>query len=294
MASATLRLGDLRLEGESRAGSETWFRVFPPGLAFDAGRGAPQLSGARDLFLSHGHLDHALGTPYLLSQRSMHRDQETRVFCPAATAEPLEALIAAAGRLENTTYDYELRGLTPGERVNVGRGLVVEAFATDHVVASLGYHLLRRRTRLKAEFRQLVEERGENGGIAIRDLRQRGVEVTETVEDLVLTYCGDTGPGVFDLEPRVYATPVLIIECTFVRGDLRDKGRRFGHLHIEDLAERADRFENETIVLHHLSRRHGVSELRAAVEEKLPMLAERVRYIPFTDDGDETAEGAEP
>ena len=57
----------------SRAGDDNWFRIHPPGLAFDVGRGALQLAGAQDVFLSHGHLDHALGLPYVLSQRSLHR-----------------------------------------------------------------------------------------------------------------------------------------------------------------------------------------------------------------------------
>ena len=68
MRPVELRLGDLRIEGWSRAGDETWFRVHPAGLAFDTGRGAFQLAGAHDVFLSHGHLDHALGLPYVLSR----------------------------------------------------------------------------------------------------------------------------------------------------------------------------------------------------------------------------------
>src|SRR5688572_22953780 len=76
------RLGDLALTGWSRAGDASWFRVQPPGLALDAGRGAQELVGARDVFLTHGHLDHALGVPWLVSQRTRHRFENTRIFCP--------------------------------------------------------------------------------------------------------------------------------------------------------------------------------------------------------------------
>jgi ribonuclease Z len=272
MRPVELRFGDLRIEGWSRAGDDNWFRVHPPGLALDVGRGAVQLAGAQDVFLSHGHLDHALGLPYILSQRSLHRLVHTRVFCPAETAEALGAFIAAAERLERAAYRYDLVPLEPGDRVEVGRGLRMEAFATDHVVPSLGYHLWRSRRRLAPAF----------GGLPpaeLISLREQGVDTSETVEDLWLTYCGDTGPGLFEREPRVFRSRVLMLECTFLGEEHRDKGARFKHLHLGDIAHRADEFRNEALVLHHLSRRFRVEELRAEVDRRLPELASRVHIL---------------
>lgn len=267
------RFGDLRIEGESRAGTETWFRVFPPGLAFDAGRGALPLSGAQDLFLSHGHLDHALGTPYVLSQRSLHQHEGTRVFCPREIVDDLGRFLDAAARLERVAYRFELRGLAPGDRVEVGRDLTVEAFANDHVVPSLGYFLWRSKSRLAREHVGKTHTE-------LQALREAGVEISETVEELALAYCGDTGPGVFDAEPRVFEARVLLLECTFLDPGMRDRGGRYKHVHLLDLAERQDRFANEYLVLHHLSRRHTPGQLARAVAEHLPALAERIHIVP--------------
>jgi ribonuclease Z len=272
MRPVELRFGDLRLEGWSRAGDETWVRVHPPGLAFDAGRGALQLGGAQDVFLTHGHLDHALGLPYVLSQRSLHRLVHTRVFCPAEIAEPVQALITAAERLENAHYIYDLVPLAPGARVPVGRDLVIEAFPTDHVVPSLGYHLWKLRRRLAPEYVGLPPAE-------LIALRGRGVETAEVVEDLWLSYCGDTGPGVFTAEPRVFASKVLVLECTFLGDKHRDKGARFKHLHLEDIVERRASFHNEALVLQHLSRRHKVAELRDEIRRLLPALAPRIHFL---------------
>jgi ribonuclease Z len=268
----SIQVGDLRLEGVSRAGTETWLRVHPPGLAFDAGRGALPLAGARDLFLSHGHLDHALGVPYVLSQRSLHQHAGTRVFCPAPTAADLAAFVAAAARLENAHYDFELVGLEPGQRVEVGKGMAVEAFAGDHVVPSLGYHLIRRKRRLRPELAGL--ERDE-----LLARREAGEEITETLDELALSYVGDAGPAVFATEPRLFTTEVLVVECTFVGDELRDKGARYKHLHVDDLAAHAGRFENRAIVLTHLSRRHRRSELLAEVRRRMPEVADRVHVL---------------
>ncbi len=272
MSPGLFQFGDLSVEGESRAGRETWFRVQPPGIAFDVGRGAPNLAGVADVFLSHGHLDHALGVPFLLSLRSMQGAGETRVHCPRAAAGPLRALVEAAAALENRSYRYRIVPLDPGDRVDLPQELAVEAFATDHVVPSLGYLLIRRKRRLAPAYRGLPGER-------IAELRRGGAEVAAVEEAPWLAYCGDTGAGVFAAEPRLFDVPVLLLECTFLGDRLRDRGDRYGHLHLEDLVERERSFRNEAVVLHHLSRRHRPEELAREIADRLPALAPRVHLL---------------
>ena len=263
----------MSIEGSSVAGEETWFRIHPPGLAFDVGRGAPSQAGARDLFVSHGHLDHALGVPYVLSQRTLHHQAPTRVFCPRPVAGVLGEFVAAAERLEGVEYHYEIVGLDPGDRVEVGRDLAIEAFATDHVVPSLGFHLLRRRRKLKDEYRACA-------GAELARLRAGRVEIDDVAEDVWLSYCGDTGPGVFGLAPRLRASRLLMIECTFLGDEVRQHGSAYKHLHFDDLVDHEVELQgHEAIVLHHLSRRHSIDELRREVEARLPGLAPRIHLL---------------
>lgn len=273
MAPASLRFGELRIEGTSHAGEETWFRIHPPGLAFDVGRGDPVLAGARDLFLTHGHLDHASGVAYVLSQRSLHRQESTRVICPAPVAEGVEDLLAAASRLEGVPYRYEIVPSKAGDRIVVGKNLEVEAFATDHVVPSLGYHLVRRKRRLAPEYRGLEADE-------LVALKSSGREIEQEDEEIWLSYCGDTGAGVFASEPRLFGSRILLIECTFMTDGLRESSASYKHLHVEDLAERAEKFRNEALVLHHLSRRHRPEELRAQIDRRMPALAPKIHLFP--------------
>ena len=266
------RLGELSLTGWSRAGDASWFRVHPPGLAFDAGRGAQELVGAQDVFLSHGHLDHALGVPWLVSQRTGHRFEQTRVFCPREIEPEIAGLLEATARLECVSYQVELRGLDPGDTVAVGRGLSIEAFPTDHVVPSLGYHLIRERAHLLPELRDWPAAE-----IAAR--KKRGEPVARSERELWFSYCGDTGAAVFDLEPRVFSTRVLLLECTFFGATHRDHGVRFKHLHLEDVAARAADFANEALLLSHVSRRYRAADVIAEVGQRLPELAARVHVL---------------
>lgn len=266
------RAGELRIEGRSWAGEDTWFRVHPPGLAFDVGRGALQLAGAQEIFLSHGHLDHVLGLPFVLSQRSLHGEGETRVFCPPAVAAPLADLVDAASRLEEREYRWHLVPLQPGDRVEVGKDLVVEAFSTRHAAPSLGYRLLRRRRRLAAAFRELSTEE-------LVELKSRGEQIEVVEERPWVAYCGDVDAGTLDQDPSLYEVPVLMIECTFLAAGMEEKASRFGHIHLADLVERRERFRNQAILLHHLSRRHDEAELRAAVLREMPELADRIHLL---------------
>jgi ribonuclease Z len=226
------------------------------------------------LFLSHGHLDHALGVPWVLSQRKLHGAGPTRLLVPAEVADELEAFVAAAERLERVRYPREIVPLAAGDRIELARGFALEAFAVDHVVPALGCHLLRRRRTLRAE---LVGRSGEE----IAALRAAGEPVERESEEVWLSYCGDTGPGVFARAPRLAASRYVLIECTFSGAAMHGRGAAYGHLHVGDLAQHAGRLAGcETIVLHHRSRRHSADELRRELERLAPDLARRAVLFP--------------
>jgi ribonuclease Z len=181
--------------------------------------------------------------------------------------------------LEDRSYEYEIIPLQGGDSVEVGTDLRVEAFATEHPVPSLGYHLVRQTRRLRGEHRHL-------GGPELVRLKEKGVEITRVEEETWLSYAGDTGPGVFDREPRLFQSKVLLLECTFLGSRKRASASVYGHLHLDDLVERAESFRNQVLLLHHLSRRHSVAEFRAVIDRALPDLASRVHLMVEPERGD--------
>src|SRR5207248_4071869 len=92
-------------------------------------------------------------------------------------------------------------------------------------------------------------------------------------------YTGDTTPAGLDNSPpadvgqppAAFEAKVLITEMSFIREKhRRDKIHKFGHMHLDDFVERADRFKNELIVAAHFSTRYHPSEVRRLLEAKLP------------------------
>jgi ribonuclease Z len=218
--------------------------------------------------------------PYLLSQRTLHHRDRTRIFCPREIAPDLAELVAAAGRLERIDYAFDLVPLAAGDRAELGGGFALAAFALDHPGPALGLHLLRRRRKLRPELAGLPGEE-------IRRLRDNGETVQVDREEVWLSYCGDTGPRVWDFGPRLVESRVLLLECTFLGDERRFRANEYGHLHLEDLVENEERLAaHEWIVLHHLSRRHTPGELRAAVEERLPRMARKIHVWGEPDPGD--------
>jgi ribonuclease Z len=73
----------------------------------------------------------------------------------------------------------------------------------------------------------------------------------------------------------VYEAAILITELTFFRPDHRkEKIHKFGHTHLDDILDRADRFRNELLIFSHFSTRYHDQQIRRAVERRL---SERIR-----------------
>jgi ribonuclease Z len=98
-----------------------------------------------------------------------------------------------------------------------------------------------------------------------------GVEVTAEMRVPLVAYLGDSAPGGLDRCPAMYDARVLITELTFIAPSHRkEKIHKFGHIHLDDLLERRDRFKNELIIASHFSARYTGKRIRHLVERRVP------------------------
>ncbi len=69
----------------------------------------------------------------------------------------------------------------------------------------------------------------------------------------------------------MYKAEILIAEMTFVAPSHRTELiHKHGHMHLDDIVERRERFENEQIIFAHFSTRYHASQIRAFVAKALP------------------------
>ncbi|MHB1560416.1 MAG: MBL fold metallo-hydrolase [Isosphaeraceae bacterium] len=260
----TLQHQNLTVEGYSRAAVQTYWRVPELKIGFDLGVQPWSFMTTPTWFLSHTHLDHVAALPVLVARRRMMKMEPPTIYMPAEAVDGVHAVLRAFQRLDRGRMPCELIGLNPDDEVELSRELVVRAFATRHTIPSLGYLVWERRKKLKPEYQELTGEQ-------IRDLRMSGVEVSAELRVPKLAYLGDTSPPGLDIFPETYRAQILILEMTFVAANERASViHKYGHTHLDDLIERADRFENEVIIASHFSTRLHPDQIVRIVEKRLP------------------------
>lgn len=261
----------LSIEGYSRAAVQSYWRIPELKLGFDLGGSPWTFLGTSSWFVTHAHLDHLAAIPVFVARRRMMKMEPPTIYLPAEVVDNVHRLLLAWQRLDRGRMVCELIGVKPGDVVELSREHVVTAFQTKHTVPSVGYVVWDRRKKLRPDLVGLPQNE-------IRDRRLAGEEVTHEVRVPLVCYTGDTAPAGLDNDPAVYEAQVLITEMTFYRPEHRkEKIHKFGHTHLDDIIERADRFRNELIVLTHFSTRYHEKQIRAAVEQRLPeKLRERV------------------
>jgi ribonuclease Z len=262
----------LTIEGYSRAAVQSYWRIPELKLGFDLGASPWAFMGTQTFFVTHAHLDHLAAIPVYVARRRMMKMDPPTIYLPEESVEGVRRVLQAWQRLDRGRMICELIGVKPGDEIQLSREHVVTAFATKHTVPSVGYVVWDRRRKLRPDLVGL-------SGDEIRDRRLAGEEVTQEMRFPLVCYVGDSAPAGLDQCQAVYDAQILITEMTFFRPEHRkEKIHKFGHTHIDDIIERADRFKNELIILTHFSTRYQEKQIQAAIDQRLPAgLRERVK-----------------
>lgn len=264
----------IEIEGVSIAGHESFYKLPAFHCLLEFGRAPDDVVGYATVCLTHGHLDHAAGLAHHASRRRLTGLPPARVFAPEEAVPDLEAWLAISQRLENVGYGVHVTPAIPGRSVTLRRDLELKFLPGRHRVPTVGY--------LFSEIRQkLDDELKDFSGDEIAALRAGGRQVTHREEIPLLAYSGDCGPEVFDVAPELFRARVLLVECSFVGPDDHDRARKYAHIHLDDIAERAAQFENEAIVLTHFSMRYRPAEILEALDRLPAQIADRViAFLP--------------
>jgi len=264
MPVKTLVHKDLTIEGYSRAAVQTYWRIPELKIGFDLGAQPWAFMSTGTWFVSHAHLDHLAALPVYVARRRMMKMEPPTIYLPASAVEHVERILKLFTRLDRGRMPCQLLPLEPGAEIELSREHVVTVSATKHTIPSLGFVVWERRRKLRPEYQGLT-------GPQIRDLRLGGTDVTEERRVARFAYLGDSSPEGLDDCPAMYDAHVLVMEMTFVAPSHRkDKIHKFGHMHLDDVIARRERFKNEVIIASHFSTRYNSKRIRDIVGRMVP------------------------
>lgn len=268
---AELTHQNLRIVGFSLAGEETFLALPELNLAFDMGRAPREVIAIDHVFLTHGHMDHAAGIAYYFAQRWFLDNDPGNLYVAEGLRDPVQRLLRVWSEIDGHEPPARVHVVRPGEDVVLRRDLLVRPFEVNHPGPraahgpgsnALGFSAIEVRHKLRPEYQELT-------GPQIVDLKKKGVEVTRRVEIPLVAYCGDTGPGAFFELDFVRNARILLLECTFLAAEHRERARAGAHMHLSDLKNVLPFLRNERIVLTHISRRLTTREARDILRAEL-------------------------
>lgn len=300
---------NLQLAIHSSPRFATW--IWLPGwrLLIDAGDGATQHLGYKirkidTVALTHSHRDHIGGLLQVINQRGEAGSFAVAHPCGGRSFGMLEAFsnkFNPGSSWRAVWHALEEGDELPGGTSGSGERLL-KAFRTrhytddepQHAPRSLGYHLLWRKAKVRAEYRDLPQAE-------LDEIRARvGREgITEMVDEKWVTVGGDGAP----LQPQDAAGARLLLhEATFLSDADRDSGDEggppeddepernaaaqttprdnaanreanqaasHGHVHstVEEALRVAREAEVEDVVLYHVSTRYTDAQIRDATRD---------------------------
>lgn len=277
-APVSLRLGAQELWVFSVSGLATY--VHAPGLdaVFDLGHCTWEAARAGHVLLSHTHQDHVGGLWRHLALRQLTGLGRPRVFVPRGSRDALAEHLQSWLRLEQhpadaLDVDAVLHPVGPGDSFPLGRRGSVEVFSVHHRIESVGFTVTQRRRRLLPQW---VGAPGPELGAA----RARGERIDEEFSTQALTYVGDSTLQTLREAKGLGASEVLVLEATHLGDTDRATAARWGHTHLEELAElwreQPEALASPHIVLKHFSMRYSRAQILDAVRALPPGLRERV------------------
>jgi ribonuclease Z len=260
----SLTFKEITIEGYSRAAVQTYWRIPEYKLGFDLGAQPWSFMGTPLWFVSHTHMDHLVALPVYVARRRMMKMEPPTIYLPEHAIEPIQKILKYFSRMDRGRLPCTLLPIAAGDEIEISREHVVTVSPTMHTVPSFGFVVWERRKKLKPEFLNLPGEK-------IRDLKFAGVEITTEMRIPRVAYLGDSSPDGLDACPAMFEAEVLITEMTFVAARHRkEKIHKYGHMHLDDIIERREKFHNQLIIASHFSTRYHTKQVVEQVTRALP------------------------
>lgn len=254
----------IEFEGYSEGGVRTCVHVPKYKLMFDIGGFPHEKTHVDNVLITHGHMDHACGIPFYISQRSLQNLKSPNIYVNESMYENTRKIIELYAEIEGFKYQYNLVKTPMNQEFPLNQNTYFKAYKTTHRIPSQGYTIFDRVLKLKSEYIDLSRDE-------IFKLKQQKIEITEPVSKPIISFSGDTQIEYILDHQDVRESKILFLECTYIDQERNvENARTWGHTHLDEIFHYANEFKNEKIVLIHFSKRYHKNTIRETIRKKTP------------------------
>ncbi|KAG7365154.1 beta-lactamase-like protein [Nitzschia inconspicua] len=269
----------LSIVGLGRSADASSYFLPELGIVLDAGIHVKSIR-PKTVFLTHGHRDHIAALP-------THAAARAKIFCPDAITILVRRFLLAEAQLnygapqtDDETIaalgEYDLNPVADGDEILLPKEayqgsptpIGIKVFRAPHKegVPAVSYGIYRAKTRLKDEYVNFPKKE-------LGALIQNGIQITETFNEGLLFYTGDTTINLLKDRWREILPHYkhVIHEVTFLgkpSSTLDEEARKKGHTHYSQLHPWICAFPDTTFVCVHWSLRYSRQDVLQFFEEE--------------------------
>lgn len=254
----------MHVNGVSVAGMGTCLYLPEIAVSIDVAQGLPFSFKSKNFLITHAHMDHASGIPYVVSQKALIKTQQPTFYMPESMVDSMGKILKEWQKIDGHEYDFDFRGVKAGEEYALDKIHSFKPFQTFHRVPSVGYTIFENRKKLKKEFQNLSEQE-------IVKLKKQNVDLTENISFPMFSYTGDTKMEFWGKNPEVLRSKILFMEVTYWDQKKSVKtAQEWGHIHLDEVIDRLDEFKGEKLVFTHISSRYTPEYAKKLILERVP------------------------
>ncbi len=259
------------LSGYSRAAYRTGFYIKEIDLMLDAG---PQnFNLPSHILIGHTHIDHIASLP-LTMINDTNNTHIFNIYSPSESELFIKNFIESSFLVNNcNTFEnefikkmYNYYPVIPNNNYTFivkGNELNIQVLKTDHTIPSVGYGITLIKNKLKPEYLSITNKK------IFGELKNSGIEITNKIEYKSLAYLCDTSINALTLNKNIFDYSTIIIECTFLLMEHKEKANKTKHINWFDLKPYIQNNPNNHFILIHFSLQYKDQEIKSFFDKEL-------------------------